>query len=43
MSHPCGRYNNNTLKILKKLNIKKSDLGRICIKNILKIVMKYQD
>ena len=21
MSHPCGDYNNNTLKILKKLNI----------------------
>lgn len=21
MSHPCGRYNHNTLKILKKLNI----------------------
>lgn len=34
MSHPCGRYNNNTFKVLKKINI---DIGFISLmKNDLK-------
>ena len=40
MSHPCGRYNNNTLKILKKLNIKigfRSNMHKKYIKNCYEI------
>ena len=40
MSHPCGHYNDDTLKILKKLGIKcgfRSSLTPACIKSALEI------
>ena len=40
MSHPCGNYNNNSLKILKKIGIKigfRSDLTRKKNKSILEV------
>ncbi len=40
MAHPCGRYNKNTLKILKKLNVKigfRSNMHKDKIKNCYEI------
>ena len=40
MAHPCGRYNKNTLKILKKLNVKigfRSNMHKHMTKNCYEI------
>ena len=39
MSHPCGSYNNNTLKILRKFKVEVGFLAKMLEKNKKKFSM----